>query len=89
MANGYTGVCSRDMTNATVLGESATTQLSSYLAAMQTYFISWWHCCPEAKLTVLSWKAAAQGSFAFTSFEIRVKQDRIGQAGWQQFGHLY
>jgi len=92
MAKGYTGVCPRDMTNATVLGEpttQATTQLCSYLTATQTYFISWWHCCPEAKLTALRWKAAAQSSFAFTSFETQVKQNRIGHAGWQQFGHLY
>lgn len=57
------------MTNTSVLGESAAAQLSSYLAVAQTYLISQWHCCPEAKLTVLRWKGAAQGSFAFTGFE--------------------
>lgn len=87
MAKGYTGGCPRDMTNATVLGESLT-EVILLPAAMQTCLISWWHSCPEAKLTVPKWKAAAQSSFAFMRFET-MKADRIGQAGWQQFGHLY
>lgn len=89
MAKGYIGIYPRDMTNAGVLGESATMQLSSYLAVTQAYLISWWHCCPEAKPAMLRWKAAVQGSFPLRSFETQVKQVRIGQAEWQPFGHLY
>lgn len=88
MAKGYIGVCPRGMTNECLRG-AATTHSSSYLPAMQTCLIHWWNCYPEAKLTMLRWKATAQGSFAFTAVGTQVKQDNIGQAGWQQFGHPY
>lgn len=88
MAKGYIGVCPRDMTNEYLWG-AATTHSSSYLPAMQTSLIHWWNCCPEAKLTMLGWKTAAQGSFAFTAIETQGKQDSIGHAGCQQFGHPY